>query len=699
MGFSDWIKETFSRTPVKESPLGLDFKYAYNLARVGLSGRPQRPDHDAASLISWHRKNELVYACVEKICEAALDPELTVERRNSKGEWEPEPEHPLRRLMKRPNPLDDEGSFLGSWLASEHVAGRFYAEIVRSPAGLPVQLWPLSPAKTVPVAGSGEDGNPIAGFEYRDGGKTVRLKTRDVLYRHNRDLLSPFQGLSPLQVALGAVDADAAQTDYVRAFFNNDGTPSGLLTSDQRLTQTDVDAAEQRWAQKYARGGSKQKGTAVLGQGLSYNRVGSNLDELESAELRMQGESRICTVFGVPPLLVGAYVGLKLVNQRASAREAQADFWTNKMSPLFKRLRTYLTWSLLPLFEGIDLVAADRVRVSWDMSRVIALQEDTDSRHKRARENVAAGIWTVNEGREQTGVEPDPEGDYYVRPFTVSAVDPAQALAVQKVPQGKEPKSAKGVKVFEFEGLSLSREPNTAEKAAVKGVATAQDGGRERVKKVLLECRARLYAEAVDALSAMKVSEYPALTLEASGGERKALRKNLNKIYFEGAKQIRAELTGQGAKLDAFSGDFKSADELNEELDDLTDATLSRVIGDVQSRAISLATSLFTLGIAADDLRKRLKDGLGELSESPQEQAASMAANRALAMGRADEGEARKDEWGVVQYSAILDRNTCSACEAEDGKEAADVSDLAPAPNTDCEGMALCRCFHVYIAK
>jgi HK97 family phage portal protein len=710
MGIIDRLGNLFGGATPKLAAQPQDMKMAFDMLKVGIRGRPQYPDTDIASLIGAYRRNELTYACIEKISESALDPELIVERRNAKDEWEIVPDHPLRRLMKRPNPLDDEGSFLGAWLASEHISGKFAAEIVRNSLGLPVQLWPLDPSKIVPIAGDGKDGNPIAAFEYRDGGHRITLPGKNVLYRHNRDLTNPFNGLSPLAVALGAVDADTAQTDYVRAFFNNDGTPSGMLTTDQRLNQPDADALEQRWMMKFGRGGSKHKGVAVAGQGVTYNRIGSNLDELSADEVRGHAESRICMVFGVPPLLVGAYVGLLHVNQRASAREAQSDFWTNKMSPLFKRLRTYLTWRLLTEFEGEDLVAGDRVRVSWDMTNVVALQEDQDTRHTRARENVKAGIWTLNEGRETTGQEPDPDGNYYLRPLAVSPIDPSQALAVEKVPQGKELKQStdgknigllfrlKGNKAFDYEGLQLSREPNEREKLAVKAIAGAQEASKKRVAALLLEARYQMVDACVEGLQKFDPANYHTITVGVSEKMTTRLAGYLKGIYSVGRTQVRGELATQ-SKSATYDIYLMKADDLEDELDDLAAATLSRVANDVQARAISKALSLAVLGLAANEFRKRLREALDELSTAPQEQAAGMAANRALGLGRAAEMDARKDEIERYQYSAILDRNTCEGCGGEDAKEASDPDELQSAPNPECEGGDLCRCFIVAIAQ
>jgi HK97 family phage portal protein len=320
--------------------------------------------------------------------------------------------------------------FWGSWLASEDIFGEAYAEIERNAMGQPARLWLLNPLNMRPIAGKGKDGSPIKGYEYNIAGRVVILPAEDVLVRRNKDLTNVFWGLSPLQVAMGAVDMDTAQTDFVRAFFNNGGVPSGLLKYvNGTLTAERAEEARQRFMAKYGRGGRGSGGVAVLDQNMEYQKVGADLGELESDSLRCQAESRICSVFGVPPILVGAYVGLLHVNQRASVKEAQTDFWINTMSPLFKALRTFLTWNLLPEFESIEMIEAEKVRVGWDMSRVMALQEDTDKRHDRARKDFQAGGITLNEFRAMIGERPDEtNGDYYLRPTMTIAQTPEVAL-------------------------------------------------------------------------------------------------------------------------------------------------------------------------------------------------------------------------------------------------------------------------------
>lgn len=131
----------------------------------------------------------------------------------------------------------------------------------------------------------------------------------------------------------------------------------------------------------------------------------------------MAVESRICAVFGVPPLLVYAVIGLAYVNQRASAKEAHRDFWHNKMGPNFKRKRTWLEHTLLPEWEKKEDIVRRRCRLSWDMTEVAAMQEEVDTKLTRAREDFKAGAITLNQYLSQCGLPRDPSGDYYLRPI------------------------------------------------------------------------------------------------------------------------------------------------------------------------------------------------------------------------------------------------------------------------------------------
>jgi phage portal protein BeeE len=208
-----------------------DLKTLFEKQHVGLHGLDPFPRFDRTKLFEWSRESDLAYACIQKIIEAAQDPDLIVERRgssSSSGSWEAEPGHPLRRLVMRPNSEMTQAEFLGAWLASEEVCGEFFAEIERDRRGRPAALWPLDPTcilpAHIPYPNSG-----MEGWIWRGYGEKVHLLPRDVFYTLRRDPQCPWLPLAPLRVALGSIEADAMQTAFVRSFFKNSGVPSGII--------------------------------------------------------------------------------------------------------------------------------------------------------------------------------------------------------------------------------------------------------------------------------------------------------------------------------------------------------------------------------------------------------------------------------------------------------------------------------------
>src|SRR5678815_303856 len=159
MKITDWL---FGAEPTQ---LKLRSDEGFGTSKIGMP-KPPPLDVSLESLLKYSRRSELVYACIEKKAQSACDAELVVERRKKDGEWERQDFHPLISLLDKPNPWDNGESFLRSWIASENFADNFYAEIVRSGAGLPVALYPLNPVNLVPQYVAGSKGWTIDFYYY-----------------------------------------------------------------------------------------------------------------------------------------------------------------------------------------------------------------------------------------------------------------------------------------------------------------------------------------------------------------------------------------------------------------------------------------------------------------------------------------------------------------------------------------------------
>lgn len=757
MSIFDWFRSEPTQLKLQDT--------SYGVSKIGM---PKAPALDVSleSLQTYSRKSELVYACIEKKAQAACDAEIVVEKRTSKDDWEPVDSHPLVNLLNKPNQWDNGESFLRSWIASENFSDLFYAEIVRSGAGVPVGLYPLNPVHVSPQYSMSRSGQWVLDFYYYyNNGMPVKLMPDELLIRRRHGLGSVYSDVSAVSIALGSVDADAAATDYVRAFFNNGGSPSGIINiKDRRLSDTEAQAYQQKWTQRFGRNGTSRAGIAVLDSAVAeYQAVGAGLNELDNGALNAKIETRICMAFGVPPILIGALVGLEHITQNATSKAAMADFWQYTMSPELKSIRKFLTYSLLPMFEPIEAIMAGTIRVNWDMSQVSALQDDLDDLAKRAVAVYQGGIANLNESRAMVkldAVEDETGEEFYKAPAPIQ-VQGQNPDEKPKPPKEDEKPKAEHCpecgelayfakfrycaaerkqfidvldadtlekKTVDFDGLTLGREPQGVELVIdLKGMARDYDTGREDVAKVLLSLRSDLIKQSVTAIEKIRPENVHELALVPPDKAYARVKKVTERLFATGQRQVADDLRRQQGKgkwvsatseLDAgfinaeLNGtllDLESTSELGSIevkktraewqalIDRIVERTISRVINEIQTRAINFFVARGLLDENDDAIIAELRAALEDQSTKTFDRMAQETANVSIGTGRDAELEERKDEIELFEYSAILDNNTCGTCSDADGMQAADADDLPEAPNPDCDGNAACRCFRVGI--
>jgi len=245
-------------------------------------------------------------------------------------------------------------------------------------------------------------------------------------------------------------------------------------------------------------------------------------------------------------------------------------------------------------------------------------------------------------------------------------------------------------KSIEWEGLTLFREPSDLEKLCIKSISQAQDAGKASVTVILLEARSELIDDGLKAIRKLTPATYHELILTMPDEFHSELRGQLEKVFHKGQSLVAAELAQQKGKART---SLKQSEEDNQELDDLTDLTDSRLANDIQARITAAAARFALVGLTGaalwDAVSKEVSDG----STGWLDRIAAGAASKALSDGRLAEMEDRKDEIDHYEQSEILDQNTCGPCAEDDGKTASDPDDLPGAPNPDCEGGDYCRAF------
>jgi HK97 family phage portal protein len=291
----------------------------------------------------------------------------------------------------------------------QKLAGAAYYEKERDRAGRVIALWPLRPDWVYPIRSSRAF---IAGYEYRIPGKDpITLAPQDVIDFRLFDPLNQYRGYPPAAVAGRVGDVDNATTDYLKAFMEKGGMPPGLLKTKQKLVDNDVTDIRRRWGDRYG-GVEHWLQPAVLDQDAEYQKVGLSFQEMGFEVLDARSEARICMVLGVPPILIGAKIGLDRATYSNYA-EARLAWWEDTLIPQYSNFESVINNDLVPDF-GEDIVT------EFDFSDVPALAENEDAVWGRANEGLSRGYVTVNEAREIVGLEAiGPLGDIFLRPLNV----------------------------------------------------------------------------------------------------------------------------------------------------------------------------------------------------------------------------------------------------------------------------------------
>jgi HK97 family phage portal protein len=269
---------------------------------------------------------------------------------------EPLENHRLRRLISQPNPVTGEFEFFELSVTYLDLAGNCYWLIQRGRDGLPAELWPVRPdlirifpTRNPRVWSYGYILDPTAGNPRDITTAIIPIDARDMIHVKYANPLNAYFGQAPLRPAARAVSLDNAATDFVDSLLRNYAVPGVVIKTATEVTQVIADKLKRKW--KAAFTGARRGEPAVLQAGMDVQPLGMTLRDLEFPDLRAITESRICAAFQVPPILVGAKVGLDR-STFTNYQEARKQLWEEAIFSLQRRFRDPVETQLLPEFSG-----------------------------------------------------------------------------------------------------------------------------------------------------------------------------------------------------------------------------------------------------------------------------------------------------------------------------------------------------------
>ena len=308
------------------------------------------------------------------------------------------PDHPLQRLLDRPNPEQGGVALRQLLTANKIVSGNTYLEAIRSVAnedGEPVALWGWAPYHIKAVEGSGR--LPEA-WLYDSGGADKRLWPVDPLTGQSNllqwkelSLLDNRFGMSGLEAVAYAVDQHNSAGEWNQALLQNGANPTGMLTTSGLTPDEKLGMREQIQANM---GGPSNAGKWIIGdEGMDYVQMGMSPKDMDWSAGAKKSATDIVVGLRVPIQLVGIEGSLTRENYRTARQSLYEDTVMPDLDELVAELNNWL----VPMYkdQGLEIV--------YEPTDIAALA----LKHAEAMQALdSITFLTPNEKRERSGLEP-----------------------------------------------------------------------------------------------------------------------------------------------------------------------------------------------------------------------------------------------------------------------------------------------------
>lgn len=213
---------------------------------------------------------------------------------------------PLSRILRNPNPYQTWTDFIYNFVFATLTHGNGYAYADRDDSNRITALHRLPSDSAVPyVDTETQDVYYGVGPQPMINIPQVMIPAREVQHLRIYTPEHPLIGVSAIRFAKMPVLINNAIAFNQSAFFSNMSRPSGVLTTDEKLTKEQMDALRNAWYERSR--GVKAGEVPVLGWGLKWNPMTITSEDAQLIEAYRMSVEDIARVYRVPLALLGDY--------------------------------------------------------------------------------------------------------------------------------------------------------------------------------------------------------------------------------------------------------------------------------------------------------------------------------------------------------------------------------------------------------
>jgi len=315
-------------------------------------------------------------------------------------------DHPILRLIQRPNPVHNQFDLWELTTLYQEVQGCAYWKLDIGPLGIPEAIWIL-PAQNVTPKREPNSPNLVDYYDYRNGSHSQRFAPEEVIHFRYPDPRDPYTaGYSPLRACYEQAQLASHYTARRTSVMENTATPDAIIAAADVMGPDERDRLEAQWNQRFRRGGA---GRALVSENpLTVTLLREQLGDLSQLAENMHTKEDICNAFHFPIAFMTGNTNM------ANIQAAHSQHMQLAISPRLSRRDEKLNERLIPYYDPsgrLFLASEDPVPVNLENE---VTKRDLDMKY---------GVVSINEVRQERGLAPVPWGNVPWLPLQWERVD------------------------------------------------------------------------------------------------------------------------------------------------------------------------------------------------------------------------------------------------------------------------------------
>lgn len=491
-----------------------------------------------------YKKNEWVFSAVKLRAETLAETEIILQK-----DGEDIDDSPALSVLENPNDFTTQYELFEVTSMHLDLVGQAFWYLNKDDGGQPQEIWSLMPTL---VTIKKDSKNYISHYEYQNDGQTQRFEIDEIVHFREADPADYYKAVSPLMAAAKTYDLDQTVTEWNKKSIKNGGISNRIISFVDKISEGSFKKWAKIFKKKYT--GEKNAGkTVLLDRKVDVHDPSKTQKDMQLIEMSDSNRDKLLGAYRVPKTLLGL---TEKVN-RATVEGATYNFQRFVNKPRVKRIVQKLNIDFLNQFKNSE---------NLKFSFIDPVPKDKELNIKSRESDSKIGARSINELREQDGLEPITGGESPLLPSTLSSIENIlRGISEEKKIEAQRskkkslisPKSKKGIEIYlkrftkeenalrkkyieifnTQEKIVLSNIKRKGKKAIVKAINDPEDvlfNKEAQSKKTALAVSPLIFAivanEGAEALAEIGLDP-GAFVIEADF--EKAINRNINRFSAE----------------------------------------------------------------------------------------------------------------------------------------------------------------------